>query len=70
VQSEVGLTARQIKTKTPRIPRISRIFEILDPVLGQIAPVQTYHPLGHLHPCNPWRFSFLAQFALKAAASC
>jgi hypothetical protein len=35
----------------------------------QVAPVQTYHPLGFLNPCNPWRFYLLAQFVLKAVAS-
>jgi len=43
------------------------------PQLGdQVAPVQTHHPLGFLnpcHPCNQWRFCFLAQFALKAVVS-
>ena len=67
-QSEVELTPGEIKAKTPRIPRIRE--KVFHPILGQVAPVETYHLPGLLNlwnPWNPWRFCFLAQFALQAA---
>jgi hypothetical protein len=64
-QSEAELTAGEIKAKTPRIPRIRE--KVLHPILGQVAPDQTYLLPGSLNLWNPWRFCFLAQFALQAA---
>jgi len=58
-QSEVELTPGEIKAKTPRIPRIRE--KVFHPILGQVAPVETYHLPGLLNPWNlwnPWRFYF------------
>jgi hypothetical protein len=80
----IGSESHSWRNQNKNATDFTDLPKILDHVLGpldgtpagaapqlrhQVAPIQTHHPLSFLNPWNPWRFCFLAQFALKAAAS-